>query len=39
MLGQIQALKAHMVGMWMVVESMEKYLREHSEEQNDDRNT
>lgn len=39
MLGQIQALKAHMVGMWMVVESMEKYLRAHSEEQNDDRNT
>jgi len=33
MLEQIQALKAHMVGMWMVVESMEKYLRAQSEEQ------
>jgi len=31
-LGQMQALKSHMVGMWMVVESMEKYLKEQSEE-------
>jgi hypothetical protein len=38
-LGQIQALKAHMIGMWMVVESIEKQVRDQSEEQDNDRNT
>ena len=32
-LGQIQALKGHMVGMWMVVEAMEKQVKEQQEEQ------
>lgn len=30
---QIQALKAQLVGMWMVVEAMEKQLEEEPEEQ------
>ena len=31
LIGQIQALKAQLVGMWMVVESMEKYINEQLE--------
>lgn len=33
LLAQIQALKAQLVGMWMVVESMEQYIKHQSEEQ------
>jgi hypothetical protein len=38
-LGQIQALKAHMVGMWMVVEAMEKQVKEQQEGQTNDGTT
>jgi hypothetical protein len=31
LIGQIQALKAQLVGMWMVVESMEKHVKEQQE--------
>jgi hypothetical protein len=34
LLGQIQALKAQLVGMWMVVEAMEKQIRDQSGDQN-----
>jgi hypothetical protein len=27
MLGKIQALKAHIIGVWMVIENMEKQIR------------
>jgi hypothetical protein len=31
LIGQIQALKAQLVGMWMVVESMEEQVRRQQE--------
>lgn len=31
LMAQIQALKAQLVGMWMVVEGMEKYAKEQME--------
>jgi hypothetical protein len=37
LIGQIQALKAQLVGMWMVVEAMENQIKEQLEEQTNDR--
>jgi hypothetical protein len=31
LMAQIQAFKAQLVGMWMVVESMEKHVKKHRE--------
>lgn len=39
LIGQIQALKAQLVGMWMVVEAMEKEVKDKQEEQANDRTT
>jgi Tfp pilus assembly protein PilO len=39
LIAQIQALKAQLVGMWMVVEAMEKQVKEQSEEQTNDGTT
>jgi hypothetical protein len=36
---QIQALKAQLIGMWMVVEEMEKQVKEQLEEKANDRKT
>ncbi len=36
LMGQIQAFKAQLVGMWMVVEAMEKQIKEQEEKQNHD---
>jgi len=30
--GQIQALKAQLIGMWMVVDAMEKHVKDQSED-------
>jgi len=35
LVGQMQALKAMLVGMWMVVESCEKHIKSQSEAQSD----
>jgi hypothetical protein len=35
LLGQIQALKAQLVGMWMVIEAMEKEVRNQGDQPND----
>jgi hypothetical protein len=34
LIAQIQAFKAQLVGMWMVVEAMEKQVNEHGEGKN-----
>ena len=38
-MAQIQAFKAQLIGMWMVVEAMEKQVKEQLEEQANDRTT
>jgi hypothetical protein len=38
-MSQIQAFKGQLVGMWMVVEAMEKQIKEQLEEQANDRTT
>jgi hypothetical protein len=35
LLGQIQALKAQLIGLWMVVESMEKHVKDKEESANE----
>ena len=38
-MAKIQALKAQLVGFWMVVEDMEKHVKSKSEESTNDRTT